>query len=251
LKNENITPADYAKVAVIAREASMTLLARLDLMTLKPSHILDIGSNAIFSTTALKERYPAAFITAIDPVETNLKYAKQMALPASGVCADAANLPIVDQGFDLIIANLFIPWCADIKKLLREWRRVLRPEGLLMLTTLGPDTLQELQPLKELWPHLVDMHDLGDELVRAGFADPVLDVLHITLKYRKWEQLWQELYITKMVNTASFTSEASEQMPLPLTYEIIFSHAWGPANMAHAADEEGIVRIPLSHLRKR
>lgn len=243
------TPAQYAEVAVIAREAGITMLERLDLVALKPVRILEVGCSVGFCTELLRQRYPSADIVAIDDAEAMLKYAEEKtAISAHWVCADAANLPVMSQKFDIVVANLLIPWCNDIKKLFQEWRRVLCPDGLLMFTSLGPDTLQELQPLNTQLPQLVDMHDLGDELVKAGFADPVLDVQHITLKYRKWEQLSYELQVTGMLDEPL---PFNESVPLSLTYEIVYGHTWAPKSTEYAADNEGIVRIPLSHLRGR
>jgi malonyl-CoA O-methyltransferase len=251
LNKNSYTPAEYADVAVMLREAGMNMLARLDLVALQPRRILDVSCRTGFCTQQLRERYPNADIFAVDPDAAMLEYAQQAApaLSVDWICADSAKLPLRGQAVDLIVANLCVPWCVDLKKLLREWRRVLRPEGLLMFTSLGPDTLVELQAQDVRLPHFPDMHDLGDELVQAGFADPVLDVEHFTLQYRNWEQLLYELRVTKMIDTLPAPSDVP---PLAVTYEVVYGHAWGPAvSDEYSADQDGLVRIPLSHLRGR
>jgi malonyl-CoA O-methyltransferase len=172
------------------------------------------------------------------------------------VCAQAEKLPLQDQSMDLIFANLLLPWHADVEQLLWEWRRVLRADGLLMLTALGPDTLQEWEgvfPAPSI-PQRIDMHDVGDMLVRAGFADPVLDVDYYTLTYNDKEKLIFELYSSEMLIPSV---DLSAQIPpdersWSVTYEIIYAHAFAPQpHDASSLRQDGLVKIPLSHLRKK
>jgi len=125
----------------------------------------------------------------------------------------------------------------------------LRPHGLLLLTSLGPDTLRELHQLPLAFPHLMDMHDLGDLLVHSGFVAPVLDVDYFTVNYQDSRKLWQELRVTGMI------AGETEKISLPegkLSYEIIFAHAWVPEQKAgYRADESGTVHIPVSDLLKK
>ncbi len=249
-----ISPAEYAEAAIIAREAGQHMLERLDLITLQPKKILDLGCGPGHCTTLLKQRYPAAKMLALDYSQTMLRFAKQQYPSlADWVCADAIQLPLPNHSIDFIFANLLLPWCDNTEKLLQEWRRVLCPEGLLMFTSLGPDTLRELPQLALHLPHLIDMHDIGDMLTRAGFVDPVLDVEYFTLTYRQEEQLFYELKATGMVaNNINVNIEKNTEGVFPLTYEVIYGHAWGPAmDFDRATHETGEIRIPLSHLRRR
>lgn len=214
----------------LAREVCEHMVANLELMSLQPKVIMAVGGESEYAAELLKKRYLNAEIT------------QMVTCP--------------DQSVDLIFANLFLPWCKDWKEIFREWRRVLRPEGLLMVSSLGPDTLIELREEYANWmlPDLVDMHNLGDELKQARFADPVLDVEYLTVTYREFKTLLKELKMQHML-----VVEAPEMRLLPndgdvfsLTYEVVYGHAWGPHNLVdHVADEEGVVRIPLSHLRRR
>ena len=104
------------------------------------------------------------------------------------VQAAAERLPLADASVDLILSNLMLQWC-DPDAVFAEFRRVLAPSGLLCFTSFGPDTLREL---RSAWSKVdsrthvhqfIDMHDIGDALVRAGFSSPVLDVERYTLTY--------------------------------------------------------------------
>jgi malonyl-CoA O-methyltransferase len=256
LKNrfEGIPPAHYAKRAVIARQAGEQMLARLEWMTLKPTRIIDLGCSAGYCTQLLQQRYPAAELFAVDDSLTMLAYAKTLCNgPVNWICSflDRA-LPVKEHSVDLLVVNLLLPWCkANLEELLGEWRRVLRPEGLLMFSSLGPDTLNELPGQASAGLHFTDMHDLGDALVHVGFADPVLDVEHITLTYREQQQLQYELQVTGFVTKQQVIMplEKNKEGVFPLTYEIIYGHAWESGAVGLAAD--GVVKIPLAYLRGR
>jgi malonyl-CoA O-methyltransferase len=166
------------------------------------------------------------------------------------VCADAAHLPLAEGSVDLIISNLMLQWC-DPDAVFAEFRRVLAPHGLVSFTTLGPDTLREL---RSAWRaadsrthvnQFIDMHDIGDALVRAGFASPVLDVERYTLTYPDLRRVAADLKDTGAHNATmgrargltgrrrfaavQVAYEAYRQDGrLPATYEVVFGHAWTP-----------------------
>ena len=178
---------EYAEAAVIAREALEEMLMRLQWMALKPRLIVDVGGGAGEGMLRLQAHYPEATVVVLDHAMSMLQHAKTTR--AHCICAEGEVLPFADQSVDFIFANLLLPWHADHKKLFSEWRRVLRPDGLLMFSTLGLDTLREYQSLvsERMVPQLMDMHDVGDKLLAAGFADPVLDVNYYTTCYRSKE----------------------------------------------------------------
>jgi SAM-dependent methyltransferase len=148
---------------------------------------------------------------------------------------------------DLLIANLMLPWCADIGKMLTEWRRILRPEGVLMLTMLGPDTLLEW-PQQAIQPVRMDMHNLGDALVAAGFESPVLDVDYVTLAYREERKCLEEMREAGLWQTEeTIPCVRDESGRIPLTMEIIYAHAFCPAVQATA----GEVTVPVSSILRR
>lgn len=262
MQNENIleellaarTPAEYANAAVLQREVLKEVFARLELVTLQPQRILDVGCVTGDSTAMLKKQYPNAHIIAIDPSTTMLDYAKQHVSQVEWLCASITSYPVADHSIDLILANFTLPWCDELQIVVREWRRILRPDGLLLVTSLGPDTLRELHDLPLAFPHLMDMHTIGDLLTQNGFKDPVLDVDYFTLTYQDLKKCWHELEVTGMIagNTDHIQLKKTEDF-YAVSYEVIFGQAWGADLMAsHVVDEKGEVRIPLSHvLRKR
>ncbi|MEZ5673044.1 MAG: methyltransferase domain-containing protein [Thiotrichaceae bacterium] len=115
------------------------------------------------------------------------------------ICSDAAHLPIADRKVDLLVSNLMLQWCNDIKQVISEFARVLQPEGTLLLTTFGLDTLQEL---RSCWAqvdtdshlnHFFDMHELGNALFQEELVDPVMDTEWTIRYYSEMKQLMQEL----------------------------------------------------------
>lgn len=256
------SPLTYAETSILAKEAAAEMLSRLDWMSINPKIIVDMGCGPGEMSAQLQRRYKEAKVLALDISESMLQYAKQQYPTLNDtayLCAEASQLPFQDQVVDLIFANFLLPWCADMTLLLREWRRVLRPNGLILFTALGLDTLQESYQLfnSNDVPNLIDMHDIGDLLLQEKFADPVLDVNHYTLIYHDKEKLISELYQSGIVTQSARTADLNALVPLangtwPVTYEIIYAHAFLPEVQEEiSASADGMVRIPLSHLRKR
>lgn len=236
------------------------MLARLDWITLEPKVIVDAGCATGEMSRRLHERYPGAQVMGVDSSSEMIAYAKQQT--GGGItyhCNDAAVLSLPDQSADLVFANFLVPWHADVKALLHEWRRILRPQGLLMFTALGPDTLREWRAVwsEEVLPQLADMHDVGDELLRQGFVDPVLDVNHYTMTYGSPEKLVNELYVSGVLASPVTPDNLNGMEPAvggrwPVTYEVVFAHTFVSAESEEiSASEDGIVRVPLAHLRQR
>lgn len=244
--------AHYDEAAVLQREVGTRLLERLDLMRLQPQRILDLGCGTGQCIESLFGRYRKARVVALDIAQPMLRYAgcrgRWLRRPQT-VCADAERLPFSDNSFDLVFSNLMLQWCTDLDAAFKELRRVLRPGGLLLFSSFGPDTLKELRAswrAVDQYAHVntfLDMHDVGDALVRARFADPVMDVEHLTVTYPDVWQLMREL---KQIGAHNVTGgrprgltgkqriqklvEAYEQFRsdgvLPASYEIVNGHAW-------------------------
>jgi malonyl-CoA O-methyltransferase len=263
----------YDDVAVLQREVGDRILERLDLIKLQPKTILDVGAGTGVFSDKLDKRYQAARVIALDLAPRMLLQARQrkgwLARRLSSqafVCADADALPIADHSVDLIFSSLMLQWCGDLDHTFAEFRRVLRPGGLLMFSTFGPDTLKELrsswqQADEDTHVHVhdfIDMHDVGDALLRAGLADPVMDVEHFTLTYADPYQLMRELKTLGAHNMASdrhhgLTGKARlqrmaaayeqfrQQGVLPATYEVVYGHAWG-------AELQEPIQVPLTSL---
>jgi malonyl-CoA O-methyltransferase len=249
----------YDAAAVLQAEVRTLLLQRLELTDLSPRLVLDAGAGTGHAARALERRYPRAHVVALDSSLGMLRVAGRQQSwfrPFSRLCADAERLPLPDGSVDLILSNFMLQW-SDPDAVFAEFRRVLAPRGFLSFTTLGPDTLREL---RTAWMgaglgyavsqarviQFIDMHDIGDALVRAGFAAPVLDVERYTLEYADVPSLAADLKAIGAQNAAAGRPKglttprkfAAMQAAyeayraggrLPATYEVVFGQAWGPA----------------------
>lgn len=228
------------------------LFQRLEWMKLSPRRILEAGCGVGADLAALTRRYPEAQVLGIDLAQSFLQSGREVGQSAALVCADTLSLPLAKQSVDFIYANLLLPWCPNIVPVLKEWRRILRPQGLLLFSCLGPDSFKEWRDSKgaAFLPGLIDMHEIGDLLLATGFADPVLEVEDITLTYRSQKQLQDELEKSGMQQSGHPLNDLSFPDNIyPVTFEVIYAHAWCPAETGFAADKQGTVKIPVSQLK--
>jgi len=270
----------YDDYAVLQHEVGDHMLERLALVRHEPRRIVDIGAGTGRATLALGRRYKKSRIIALDLAHGMLRRARRrlplwMKWPGRYrfVCADAERLPLADASVDMIFSNLALQWCNDLDGTLGEFRRVLTPGGLVMFTTFGPDTLREL---RASWTRVdarthvnmfIDMHDIGDALLRHGFANPVMDVEHFTLTYRDVFQLMHDLKNLGAHNvtggraralTGRGQLKAVEQAyqefrrddRLPATYEVIHGHAWASEQAPRRQADGQTVAIPVDTLRQ-
>ena len=249
--------ASYDEAAVLQREVSRRMLERLDLIKLKPKTILDVGAGTGFVAQGLGERYKQASIIELD-MSVNMLLQSRNKTPwyqrlfkkKMSVCGDAEHLPLADNSVDMLFSSLTIQWCNDLQKTFNEFMRVIKPGGLLMFTTFGPDTLKEL---RQSWAAVdqtahvssfLDMHDVGDMLLQARLAEPVMDVEQFTLTYEGVSSLVNDLRAIGATNarqerTQGMTSKNDYQSMLaayeawrdtdnkiPASYEVIYGHAW-------------------------
>jgi malonyl-CoA O-methyltransferase len=203
--------AHYDAAAVLQREVCDRLLERLALIRLQPHCILDAGAGTGYGARGLRARYPRTRLVALDVAPAMLMRVRRHAgwfRQPRLVAGDIESLPFRDGSFDLVFSNLTLQWCNSLDRVLWELRRVLSPGGLLLFTTFGPDTLKEL---RAAWGEasddvhvnaFVDMHDIGDAMVRAGFADPVMDAERLTVTYADMHRLLRDL---KAVGAANAT----------------------------------------------
>lgn len=259
--------AHYDELAVLSREVIGRLQERMELMHLEPRAILDLGSGTGLAARALAERFPAADVVRLDlsrrMLESGVKESGwRRALrqfSRSGrqlpVCADFARLPFQADAFDVVVSNLALHWAQDPAAVLHEAHRVLRVGGLVIFSTLGPDTLGELaRGVRETGggvpPHsFVDMHDLGDALLASGFADPVMEMERIRLTYERFDDLLRDLRGTGAIGLpgscglrtprwrqrlAACYERNREAGVLAATFEIVYGHAWKPQPRARS-----------------
>ncbi len=270
--------ARYDADAVLQREVGKRLESRLELIRQVPARVLDVGAGTGLATRDLMKRYPKAQVFALDVAAPMLRLARRRAplfRRLHCVVGDAEALPFRADSFELLFSNLTVQWCHDLDRVLRGFLRVLAPGGLLMFTTYGPDTLRELRTAwaaADDYNHVnafYDMHDIGDALVRAGFADPVMDVEHFTLTYAGVHDLMRDLKAIGAHNVTAgrprgltgrrrlaaveraYEAYRGADGRLPATYEVVYGHAWVPAQKRQRRDEDGVVRIPLSGIGRR
>jgi malonyl-CoA O-methyltransferase len=258
----------YDSVAVLQREVGSRMLSRLDVVKLAPAAILDAGCGTGEGSVELAARYPGARVIGFDLAQPMAAAARDRAMrnrslyqrllapivdgrraAAQFVCADLNALPFAGQAFDLAWSNLALQWVNDLPHVFVELRRCLRVGGLLTFTTFGSDTLKELRGAfasADARPHVsrfVDMHDIGDMLVGAGYADPVMDMEYLTLTYETPRALMSELKSLGATNATQgrtrgltgrrrFDRAVANLQALavdgriPATFEIVYGHAW-------------------------
>jgi len=247
----------YDQFAVLQNEVCQRLLEKLEIVKIKPQMILDAGAGTGAAIPDLFKRYKKAQLVALDLSENMLgKVARHGNFLRSPhlVCADIEQLPFADNVFDLVFSSLSMQWCNDLNAALLEARRVLKPGGLFVFTTFGPDTLKEL---RQSWAKVddanhvnqfIDMHDIGDALLQDGFAEPVMEAEVLTLTYDTVDALMHDLKaiganVTTQSKHASRTGLTGKSVIqtvresyelfrqdglLPASYEIIYGHAWKP-----------------------
>jgi len=249
---------DYDAAAVLQREVCIRLLEKLDYITLQPGRVLDIGSGTGWGTRQLGDRYKQAEIVGLDIAMGMLQTSRDAAgwwqkLFGGGrqryLCADVEALPLAPLSMDMVWSNLALQWCNDLPATFSGLHQVLRDEGLLIFSTFGPDTLRELRIAfdgvdgRRHINRFADMHDVGDMLMAAGFADPVMEMERITLTYSDVKAVMQDLRgigahnamvdrSTGMMGRAKWTrivqnyETLRRDGKLPATFEVIYGHAW-------------------------
>jgi malonyl-CoA O-methyltransferase len=244
----------YDAAAVLAQEVGRRMAERLAYVRLEPQRLMDMGCATGDGIRELMVRYPKALPIAAD-------YAKPMLDTVTGrhgwldrlrgkhprpLNADVRQLPLAANSLDLVWSNLMLHWLEDPLPAFKELHRVMTVGGLFTFSMLGPDTLKEIRRAfaacgiaPSLRPFL-DMHDVGDMLVAAGFADPVMDMEYVVLTYRSprgllrdqrhlgvrdallgqlpWRQWRQVLAAWERLDGL-----------LPASFEIVYGHAWKPA----------------------
>lgn len=263
----------YDAAAVLQHEVCTRMLEKLDYIKLKPARLLDVGSGTGWGTRQLGERYPTAEIIALDIAMGMLQVARGKSAWWQKIfagqrerflCADVEALPIASNGVEMVWSNLALQWCNGLQATFGELNRVIKTEGLLMFSTFGPDTLQELRTAfhgVDGYNHVnrfADMHDIGDMLVAAGFADPVMEMEKLTLTYTDAKAVMQDLrhigaHNATMGRAPGMMGKAAWQRvvenyeklrhdgKLPATFEIIYGHAWKP-EPRQVADGRAIIR---------
>lgn len=245
--------ADFGSADFVHAATREGLLERLEPLLVEARTILDLGSATGAAGRLLRKRFRQAHLVSLDFSLAMLEAArrrKSLLSKSSFVLADAEHLPFADGAFDLVVANQLLPWIPEPDRLFAEVARVLRKGGVFAFATLGPDSLRELA---EAWSgvdaaahvnRFPDMHDVGDSLVRAGLADPVLDVDRLVIRYEDTDRLFADLTHAgarnalaarprglvgrgrfRAMKAALAAPGTSGQVALDL--ELVYGHCWG------------------------
>ena len=247
----------YDSVAPLQEEVARRMMGNLEFFKVNPKKILDLGSGTGLSRKLFAEKFPRAETFEIDIAFNMLSYSRTkhpewtfwpFAHKHHHICADIEYLPLKSGSVDFVWSNLVFEWGESITRIIENIRRVLRPGGLVMFSTLGPDTLMEL---KATFDHLdvnhpinqfLDMHDIGDQLIEGGLLDPVMDAEILKLEFSSFTSLISTL---KKAGSISKTLTPSDRIPwsevekeysnfvqktnvFPASFEIIYGHAWAP-----------------------
>ena len=283
LQNWHGAAQTYSATAGLHRELANRLLARLDFIKLAPERVLDFGARTGYTTAALQARYKTATVTAMDASEAlltftvapkkRLKSLWQRQHKPRSICADGVQLPLKTHSMDLIFSNFYLHWQADLPGIFAEFRRVLRPNGLLMFSLAGVDTLRELTlscaaaGLSQRVLDFPDMHDIGDALLTAQYADPVMDMQTLTVEYASLPLLFQDLKQLGAQNvrqdrlrgvttprqwqtmTSHYQRHFTSDGAFTATVEVSYGHAWVPEpNQSSGLNERGEAVIPIEAL---
>ncbi|WP_394538721.1 malonyl-ACP O-methyltransferase BioC [Lysobacter enzymogenes] len=280
----------YDQAAALQREVGARLSETLDYLDERvPDVVVDVGCGPGHLSASMQQRWPRAQVIALDLALPMLREARGRfgeggwrprllggARRPDAVCADARALPLRDASVDVLFSNLCLQWVEDLPAVFAGFRRVLKPGGLLLVSTFGPDTLFELRGAfaqADAAPHVspfASIAQFGDALIAAGFKNPVLDRDEFVLGHDDLGHLMRELRTLGATNAsvdrrrsltgrARFARAALAYEPLrgadgklPATWEVVYAHAWGPEPgtpiRVGGVDE---VQVPASSIRVR
>jgi len=243
----------YDASAFLQKEVADRVFERLELMRIAPKNVLDVGCGTGYCSRELRDRYSKAKIHGVDIAPGMIELAKKrqnLFRKIDYQVADIDQLPFEDNQFDLVFSSLTIQWLPDLKHTFKELNRVLKPGGLIIFSTLGPDTLYEL---RDSWQavdadkhvnEFIDMHIVGDQVYNNHFENTVIDRDVITMTYKTMIGLMKDL---KAIGAHNIDSERPRGMlgktkfkqleqeydkfrwqtgELPATYEVVYGHAW-------------------------
>ena len=267
----------YDAAATLQAEVRDELLSRLALLKTPPKAVLDLGCGTGAGARAIKRQFPRARVTAADLAPPMLEVARRRSRfwrPIHCTQADARRLPFETASFDLVFTSLMLQWVQPLDAALGEIRRVLRPGGLLLASSFGPLTLQEL---RLAWAaaddgvhvnEFVDMLDFGSALQRAGYIEPVLDVDRHLRHYPDAAALMHSIKAIGAHNVHAARRrgltgrhafarmmqayEAQRAAAgLPATWQVVYAVAWAPESAPARAAGDGEVLIDIGQMREQ
>ncbi len=259
-------------------EVARRMADRLPLFKTSPSRLLQWWPRSGGGEQALRTTYPKATVLHAHPTghpgASNTMLAPgwwQRILQRQPSVAAFDDHAVPAATCDLLWANMTLHAAPDRRQMVEAWRDALSINGVLMFTTLGPDTARELRALyrAEGWgpfaSPLVDMHDVGDDLVRAGFADPVMDQEQLSLHWADVGSMLGELRSLGRntapqrhpgLRTPRWRAALSDRLAassndgrVAITFEIIYGHAFKTGRGVTAIDVDDLRRTLPSRRR--
>lgn len=232
------------------------------------------------------QRYPGAESYIVEPsapqmAAASAAIAKPWWNPARWTGGSTRFAAPPDEGVQMLWANMALHMASDPQRLIAQWHKALAIDGFLMFSCLGPDTLREVRDLyqRKGWPapshDFTDMHDWGDMLVAAGFAEPVLDMERIVLSFetpgrlllelrslgrnlhparfgqlrgRQWHHRLKDAMELHLRSGVQTPSDPEHSGPLQLTFEVIYGHALKPTRRLSVRPE---TTLSLDEMRKQ
>jgi malonyl-CoA O-methyltransferase len=250
-------------------EVARRMQERLDWIKQQPQSWLhwEPGRGGLQAQALLTRRYPDAVCYSLQSIPGQAqpaieKIANHWWQPARWFGGAGREQALPAAGVQMLWANMLLHMAADPQALIARWHQALAVDGFLMFSCLGPDTLRELRALYRTlgWPapshEFTDMHDWGDMLVQAGFAEPVMDMERIVLTFETPQRLLQELReLGRNLQPARFAglrgrawreqlhatlarelADSEQGGRLTLSFEVVYGHAFKPQpRMAMAA----------------
>lgn len=272
----------YDAAAQLQHEVENRLLESLDYLDDRvPDVVVDLGCGPARAAAHMRKRWTRARVIAIDLALPMLRQSKTrgwnpLQKPIDRINADARALPLADGSVDVLFCNLCLQWVEDLGAVFAGFRRVLKPDGLLLCSTFGPDTLYELREAfaqADAVPHVspfASIAEFGDALMHAGFRNPVLDRDEFVNGYDDLPALMRELRAIGATNalttrrhtltgksrfakaSAAYDAMRTDDGRLPATWEVIYAQAWAP--QPGAPIREGgydVVSVPASGIPVR
>ncbi len=256
---------DFARGDFLHAEIRRRMLEQLQWVRLDPVLIIDAGCGRGDARAELKRRFPGGRVLGLDSSSNMLRLGE-----GRRVCGDLQQIPLADGCAQLLFSNLALHWCPAIGAALAEFLRVLDSPGLLFFSLFGPDTLKELRAARrragfdDQPETLLDMHHLGDALLRAGFADPVMSAERFSVPYPNFSSLEEDLRRMgasrammpeaaglarrdrRRVVAEAFDAMRDDQGEIPVSIEVVYGQAWtAPPRQAREPAEVPLERVSL------
>jgi malonyl-CoA O-methyltransferase len=216
----------------LALEVAQRMAEKLEIVRLQPKKIGHLGE---LNLSVLSSYYPDADHRCFDQrFSSNALSQLFKKITRQHFYKYQEHSAIGAGDFDLIWSNLELHLQSDPETLMKQWRSQLKPEGLLMFSYFGPDTGKELT---KLFPKdclvrnagSLDMHDVGDGLMHAGFSEPVMDMEYLTLSYDDPDLLCKEAFDLGLLATPDSAQHLIQtDSKLTITLEVVYGHAWAP-----------------------